>query len=111
MLKVFTASMGYDGDKETLDITVKSGEETFAPTWSMVMKSKKGEMSWQEYRKKYYEMMRKSYRQNRDRWQQLLEQDEVVLLCYCNDPERCHRRLLAEMLAEAGAEYVGEIEK
>jgi len=29
--------------------------------------------------------------------------------CYCRSPERCHRRLLAEMLAEAGAEYEGEL--
>ncbi|SDL27923.1 DUF488 family protein [Halarsenatibacter silvermanii] len=109
MLKVYTAPMNYNGDKKTLDVTVKSGEETFAPTWAMVMKTKKGEMSWAEYKKKYYEKMRESYRQNRERWQDLLEQEEIVLLCYCSSPESCHRRLLADMLVEAGAEYRGEL--
>ena len=33
----------------------------------------------------------------------------MQLTCYCRSPEKCHRRLLAEMLAEAGAEYEGEL--
>ncbi len=111
MLKVYTAAMNYNGDKKSLDVTVKSGEEIFAPTWAMVMKTKKGEMSWEEYKKKYYEKMRESYRHNIERWQDLLEQEEIVLLCYCSSPDRCHRRLLAEMLAEAGAEYKGELKE
>ena len=109
MLKVYTAPIDYDGDKKKLDVTVKSGDETFAPTWRMVMKTKQGEMSWKEYREEYYEMMRESYRQNQKRWQELLSEEEIVLLCYCRSPEKCHRRLLTEMLGEAGAEYEGEL--
>ena len=109
MLKVYTAPIDYDGDKKKLDVTVKSGDETFAPTWRMVMKTKQGEMTWEEYREEYYEMMRESYRQNQKRWQELLSEEEIVLLCYCRSPEKCHRRLLAEMLAEAGADYEGDL--
>ena len=109
MLTVYTASMNYKGSKESLDVTVKSGEEVFAPTWEMVMKTKQGKMSWEEYKAQYYEMMRKSYEDNFERWQEILAREELVLLCYCKSPGRCHRRLLAEMLEEAGANYEGEI--
>ncbi len=111
MLTVYTAPIDYDGSKKSLDVTVKSGDEVFAPTWKMVMKTKKGEMTWEKYKRKYRELMRDSYQKNFERWQELLAKKEIVLLCYCQSPQQCHRRLLAEMLEEAGARYAGEINK
>lgn len=109
MLTVYTAPINYDGEKKALDITVKTGDEVFAPTWKMVMKTKQGKMTWEEYKSKYRQLMRKSYRENFERWQEILSQEEIVLLCYCQSPQHCHRRLLAEMLVEAGASYEREI--
>lgn len=40
-MKVFTSQYKYKG-KNRFDITVKSGDKTFAPTWEMVMGYKKG---------------------------------------------------------------------
>lgn len=31
---------------------------------------------------------------------------DVAVGCYCDDPQRCHRSVLGELLAEAGAEVV-----
>ena len=57
MLKVYTAQYGYRG-KDRLDITVKSGDRTFAPTWDMVMDYKSGKITQEEYTEMYYDLMR-----------------------------------------------------
>nr|MBC8236091.1 DUF1273 family protein [bacterium] len=109
MLKVYTSQIGSSGDLPALDITVKSGDKVFAPTWDMVMSFKRGQLSWQEYEDSYYAMMRRSWVENKLRWQEVLAMGEVVLTCYCRGDEQCHRRLLKEMLVMCGAEDGGEI--
>jgi len=108
MLKIYTSQYRYSG-KNRLDITVKSGNKIFAPTWNIVSKFKKGLMTKEEYTKEYYNLMRKSYKENRNRWDELLNQDEVVLVCFCRAENFCHRYILAEILVKLGAEYKGEI--
>ena len=81
-----------------LDITVKSGDKVFAPTWRIVMALKNGEISWKEYEAEYRQMMQRSQNAFKDHWIELLQKDSVTLICYCQKPEQCHRSLLAEML-------------
>lgn len=107
-LKVFTSQIRYSGP-DRLDITIKSGELTFAPTWDMVMGYKSGKLTEEAYTKAYYSMMRASYRANRARWDELLSQPRVVLVCYCKAGAFCHRTLLANILVKLGASYGGEI--
>lgn len=66
-------------------------------------------MPEEEYTREYYEMMRTSYAQNRERWEQLLGQEEVVLVCFCSRDKFCHRHLLKDILVKLGAEDMGEI--
>lgn len=43
-------------------------------------------------------------------WRALLARPRVVLACYCADPERCHRTILArDILPKLGATYRGEL--
>ena len=49
-----------------------------------------------------------AYRENRERWAALLARPEATLLCFCNDPARCHRTVLARLLVKLGATYCGE---
>ena len=61
-----TARVNYRGraDQKVFNTTVKNGTElgvVFAPTWEMVMKSKRGEMDWEEYTRRYTDLMRKRY--------------------------------------------------
>ena len=115
MTSVFTVQIGVAGriglieDRRYLDVTVKSGDGVFAPTWEMVMGSKEGRMSQKEYTDCYYVMMRDSYRWNRARWNEVLGMDEVILACYCRGGWFCHRHLLKDMLVRCGAAYAGEI--
>lgn len=108
MVKVYTAQYGYRGDAR-LDITVKSGDKTFAPTWDIVMAYKDGRLTQEEYTEMYHAWMRGSYRNNRQRWKEVLAMDKVVLVCFCAKDSFCHRLLLARILQKLGAEYCGEI--
>jgi len=101
--------LGLNKDDRYLDITVKSGDKAFAPTWGMVMKHKQGIITDDEYTSLYTDMMRNSYQKNRHRWDELLSLDEVILACYCKADSFCHRYLLRDMLVKCGAEYIGEI--
>lgn len=99
-------------DLPVLDITVKSGDVTFAPTWALVMGYKNGEISDDEYRHQYLELMRLSMRDNSERWSEVLTGDQVVLACYCKPYTFCHRLILAELLKNlwysAGDEVIDE---
>ncbi len=84
--------------------------------------------AWAVYEPRYMAEMRVSYglapekhgplerlaiernvKPNRKAWAELLGRKRVVLICYCTDPERCHRRLLAGILGKLGAVDRGEI--
>jgi uncharacterized protein YeaO (DUF488 family) len=98
-MQIYTCTVyGYPG----LDITVKSGDKVFAPTWDLVMGYKKGRISEAEYRRQYIALMRVSYREHKARWLEVLAMPEVTLCCYCKPGHFCHRTILAELLAAAG---------
>lgn len=80
------------------DITVKTGNLAFAPTWQMVLDYKGGRLSEQEYTEQYKQMMRHSYNENRQEWERLLSIQQLALACYCPKKNFCHRHLLARML-------------
>lgn len=64
--------------------------------------------AWALYAEAYRGEMRESYRAKRPAWEALLARPEVTLCCYCVDPTRCHRTLLAIFLAKLGASPHGE---
>lgn len=108
MLKVYTSQYRYSGN-DRLDITVKSGDKTFAPTWKMVIGHKRCSMSNELYIELYLQLMRKSYKKYKAKWQELLNQETVTLVCFCGKGNFCHRYLLANILVKLGAEYCGEL--
>jgi uncharacterized protein YeaO (DUF488 family) len=108
MLKVYTSQYSYKG-ADRLDITVKSGQSCFAPTWEIVMNYKSGMITEEQYASAYLSKMRLSYQDNRIIWDKLLQKDRIVLVCFCKAKSFCHRLLLADILVKLGAEYKGEI--
>ena len=110
-MKVFTAQMSKinRSNPEHMDITVKSGIKMFAPTWDMVMGYKDGRISEEEYTEMYYNLMRQSYRTNREEWDKELSREKLVLFCYCKAGEFCHRLLLKDIFMKLGAEDGGEL--
>ena len=96
-MKVWTAQYRYTGP-DRYDVTVKTGRPAFAPSWGMVMGYKRGELSEKAYTSLYKDLMRRSYRANRQAWMNLIEKDEVTLVCFCKAGTFCHRLLLVDLL-------------
>lgn len=66
--------------------------------------------AWATYEPAFFEEMRRSYVTNRAAWDALLARPRVVLLCYCADADRCHRRILrVDILPKLGAVDAGEL--
>jgi len=59
---------------------------------------------WETYRKRYLREMRQPVAQRTiDLLAALGKQTNLSICCYCENPYRCHRSILGEMLAERGA--------
>ncbi len=110
ILSVYTARITYAGP-DRLDVSRKSGEAVFAPSWDLLraaLPKLGGTLPWEEYVDRYTAEMRVSYREHRAAWDALLARDVVTLVCYCVDPLRCHRTVLAAILGKIGADARGE---
>ena len=124
-LVIRTARVDYSGIGEelVLDVTVKNAkgqDRVFAPTWDMVMASKKELITWEEYTEQYLSLMRERYLQNQKHFFEVCSAGEIVLLCFCRNSvmgeKHCHRYLLADVLVQVAtkklgidAKYEGEI--
>ena len=116
---VSTARFGYLG-KDGLAVTRFTVNDPvgilFAPSAEILRvaldKRKAGLLSahWSIYAAAYKAEMRDCYRKHRRAWEDLLARESLTLLCFCPDPERCHRSLLAEMFVACGATRGGERE-
>jgi hypothetical protein len=128
-LHVWTARMGYRGD-DWLDVSLQGnmrraekGETgghqgiglVFAPSPEIlypVLSARRFRRLtptvWSGYVEAYKAEMRASYRRGRPAWDALLARDTVTLLCFCNDPQECHRTVLAGILGKLGAVVEGE---
>lgn len=120
MLTVYTARMGYVG-ADAFDITRGAGIGdglAFAPSNVILAPAlaahrsgdpAREEAAWQVYVPAYFAEMRESYRRNRPAWDRVLSETLLTVMCFCTDPQRCHRTLLArDILPKLGARYAGE---
>lgn len=102
-MNLFTTQMGKWRTAKNLniplyDITVKSGDTTFSPTWELLNKFKE-DGDREHFTKEYTNLMRISFIVNRDKWVELASMECVAIACYCGADEFCHRMLLADMLS------------
>ncbi|WJJ55186.1 hypothetical protein [Xanthomonas phage RTH11] len=121
MPKVFTIQVGKwrlakDRDIKVMDTTVKSGYSIFAPTWDMVLGIKNGSMDEDTYSQLYRDMLVQSWKGNRQKWMDFLnDDDQYALACYCKAGVFCHRHLLVKFLQQLCKqlnipfEYYGEL--
>ncbi len=119
-LRVYTASIKHRGEDDAFDVSRGSGGEAgapFAPSqpllqryWRVKREARADRKAWGVYATAYAQEMVASRAKHPDAWAALLARSRVVLCCYCPSGERCHRRLLAEILATLGATDEGELE-
>jgi hypothetical protein len=76
----------------------------FAPSPGLLAAYKTGRLSWEAYERQYLAEMETLYRRSPDLFLALLRRPEVTLVCYERSPARCHRRLLADLLARIAGE-------
>jgi len=107
MVKIYTSQFRYIGP-DRFDITVKE-KTIFSPTWDIVDRYKNGLINEQTYSEIYKQLMLNSYYNNLNKWNEILNKERIVLVCYCKPNTFCHRYLLVQYLKELGAEYCGEI--
>ena len=77
----------------------------FAPSPELLAAYKAGKLSWEAYERRYLAEMRSLYQRSPDLFLALLRRPEVTLVCYEASPARCHRRLLADLLARIAGEH------
>jgi uncharacterized protein YeaO (DUF488 family) len=109
-LIVHTARISYAGPGR-FDVSRKSGAAAFAPSWELLRSALPklgGTLAWEQYVERYTAEMRASYGLHRLEWADMLTRHEVTLVCYCVDPARCHRTVLAGILGKLGADVRGE---
>src|SRR6266404_5588193 len=98
-LAVYTGQVGRYRGADGLDVTRKSsrgiGRAFAPPQWDMVLGVKRGKVSAAQYWEWYLDVLRASFRTRQAAWQQVLQQPQIVLLCYCRPGAFCHRRILA----------------
>lgn len=68
----------------------------YAPTKELLQGYKKKNIEWKDYEKTYADLMKTRNILSGIDWELF---DNAVLLCSEPSPEKCHRRLLAEILA------------
>jgi len=110
-LVVRSARVWYRGE-DRIDVTVKSGTgigKYLAPSWEMVREFKRGRLSWEGYERMYLERLRDVWRFRRWVFRRLFLMGRVTFVCYCQSDERCHRRLLREVLKKIGEKYGIEV--
>lgn len=104
-----TRKGAWQWSKKTKRPEMDAPSHPFAPSIGLLMRAKRGELSFGEYDPLYIAEMRRSYRMNREAWMALIARGRVAIFCYCVDPAECHRSLLAGILGKLGADVHGEL--
>ena len=109
-LTIWTARVDYQkrGNELVMNTTATKGKglgKLFAPPWKLVETYKAGFIEWEEYERRYIDILRDRYLKNKPRFKEVCEAGEVVLLCFCPNRsmsgKKCHRYLLADVLEKA----------
>jgi len=79
--------------------------DEFAPSKDLLSRYQKGTTSWSEYEVEFREIMerRAAYKKFVTRFK---DYDKICLLCSESVPTQCHRRLLAELIANTSPESI-----
>ena len=132
MLNVWTAPLAYAGD-DRLNVSRRNNSDqtglVFAPSETILspmlalrglhagLREKEVDRehlkaiwvnTWILYREAYTHEMRRSFREHKQVWMDLLARKAVTLCCFCPMPAYCHRTVLAKILGTMKARVCGE---
>lgn len=102
-----------------VDVTVKSGDQRFAPHADVLWAYKREEVSDEEYTRRYREKLENLFQRDPGAFEELLSKvvsgTPHAIACYCRAGKFCHRHILREFLEEIADDneivfrYLGEI--
>lgn len=114
---IHTANLIYVGD-DRVDISPQGKDPAgapFAPSWALRSDALDRRLAgveertwWTEFAARYLAEMREQIAKHPEAWESLSLRPEVTLVCSCVRAERCHRSLLARLLEDRDAQYLGE---
>jgi uncharacterized protein YeaO (DUF488 family) len=71
------------------------------PSRELLQGFKRGEISWDTYKDRYLQEMRKEEAKREiQRLANLAQRETVTILCVCKDESKCHRTLLRDLILE-----------
>jgi len=112
MVKIYTGNYRYNGP-DRLDITVKGQDalgKHFAPTWKMVMGTKNGTMTEDEYVQQYVKIIdRVPVNILKQLFDFADKHGSITFVCFCPEYAFCHRNILTRILVDRvhSAQYGG----
>lgn len=112
MVDIYTAHYRYGGP-DRVDITVKGQDpkwKQFAPTWDMVMGTKNGTMTEEEYVQRYLQIVDKvPVKVLKELFELGDKHGSLTFVCFCPENDFCHRNILTRVLVDrvATARYGG----
>ena len=102
------------GASDVLDVSLLTGLHWLRPSDKLQRAYPRRNLQpvalWERFLEAYLAEMRRSIRTNRAEWRGLLTRARIVVACDCSRPDRCHRVVLAELIANAaGGATEGEL--
>lgn len=108
MITVYTGRITERG-QFAIDITVKSAStpegRALAPTWELVMGSKSGAITPEQYTERYLALLRRRYAADKTPFTAILERPRAILCCYCAAGKFCHRHIVVDVLEKIAAAH------
>jgi uncharacterized protein YeaO (DUF488 family) len=80
------------------DITVKSGNKLFAPSWDFLQDYRAGKITEAEYTVQYLAKVEPSIKTHPQEWAKFEGEHNIALACYCKPEDFCHRHIFAGLL-------------
>lgn len=105
---------------KVVDITVKTGLRYLAPNWDFLMEYKNSKQTHEDmltYMDKYYDKLEHTFTYFKQQLDILLQNETIILGCYCHEGKFCHRHLLLYPLRDYALSknirlnYLGEISR
>lgn len=109
LVEIYTSKLIIKTQQPSINVSSK-GNPVFSPTYDMVVDLRDGKITEEQYINMYCELMQKSSQKHKKEWWDLLHKKEIVLKCYGEiTAQHSPRFLLANILTQLGATYIGEI--
>ncbi len=110
-LVLYTADYAYAGE-DRFDVSFQGGHFMLTPSKKLLVDLRLGRTDQSAFNALYFEQLEASFIQHQYTWDEMLNQERIVLVCSCNIAgASCHRHALIQFLKQFGARYAGSLKE